>query len=122
MAAANTLSVMIICQVVYSFAFGLFNPIALDYTASITPARLRATAISLSGTIQMAVCGLIGNSLAGVFIAFSSLRVFLWVLSLVCVAGIFMMILSIKTPTQPEVLAERQEIENRLKSQTAPQA
>lgn len=87
-ALANSLQVAIYMQLLEAAALGLYNPALIRYTASVTPQRLRSSAIALSAAVQVAVCGIVGNALASLFLAYASLRIMFIVYTALAAAGL----------------------------------
>lgn len=87
-ALAGSLQVAIYMQLLEAAALGLYNPALIRYTASVTPQRLRSSAIALSAAVQVAVCGIVGNALASLFLAYASLRVMFVVYTALAAAGL----------------------------------
>lgn len=87
-ALANSLQVAIYMQLLEAAALGLYNPALIRYTASVTPQRLRSSAIALSAAVQVAVCGIVGNALASLFLAYASLRIMFVVYTALAAAGL----------------------------------
>lgn len=87
-ALASSLQVAIYMQLLEAAALGLYNPALIRYTASVTPQRLRSSAIALSAAVQVAVCGIVGNALASLFLAYASLRIMFIVYTALAAAGL----------------------------------
>ncbi|WP_059003239.1 MFS transporter [Bittarella massiliensis (ex Durand et al. 2017)] len=87
-ALAGSLQVAIYMQLLEAAALGLYNPALIRYTASVTPQRLRSSAIALSAAVQVAVCGIVGNALASLFLAYASLRIMFVVYTALAAAGL----------------------------------
>ncbi|MBO1679158.1 MFS transporter [Bittarella massiliensis (ex Durand et al. 2017)] len=87
-ALAGSLQMAIYMQLLEAAALGLYNPALIRYTASVTPQRLRSSAIALSAAVQVAVCGIVGNALASLFLAYASLRVMFVVYTALAAAGL----------------------------------
>ncbi len=87
-ALAGSLQMAIYMQLLEAAALGLYNPALIRYTASVTPQRLRSSAIALSAAVQVAVCGIVGNALASLFLAYASLRIMFVVYTALAAAGL----------------------------------
>lgn len=104
MAVVNSLPVLIYMQLLEGLTFGLYSPSLIDFVASVTPDKLRASALSVSATVQAAVCGIVSNALAGVFLEFLTLKAMFVTYSVIAVIGIGFVVLSTRCKVPKEEL------------------
>ncbi len=103
MIVVSDLNILIYVQLLEAFAFGFFNPAAIEYASKITPQALRSSAIALSATIQVAFCGIVGNIIASYLLSVSTLKTMYTIYVAVAIIGLLVVFSSIKTKLDPSV-------------------
>lgn len=98
MVLVTNLWMLIAFQLFEAISFGFFQPSMIEYISSITPAKNRALAVSVSSAVQLALCGTVGNYFAGIFLEFFNFRWMYLVFGIAALLGFFLLKISLKAP------------------------
>lgn len=94
----QNLWMMVWFQAFEAISFGILQPSMIEYVTQATPPKNRALAVTVAAAVQMALCGTVGNYLAGIFLEFFDFHLLFLVFGIISLLGFAVLRRSIKAP------------------------
>ncbi len=92
----QNLWMMVWFQAFEAVSFGILQPSMIEYVTKATPAKNRALAVTVAAAVQMALCGTVGNYLAGIFLEYFNFHLLFFAFGCIGTAGFLVLRRSVK--------------------------